>query len=287
MQHKTVRLVLFVLGMAALGGAFGWLIGHLDSVKELIPKGDINAWFFLYLVLSVYFVLLIHELGHLFAGLAQGFDFQLLVVGFLGIVRKEDGRIRPYLNKEWAYHGGVALSTPRAYTDQTARQFGRVLLAGPLSSLGFTGVVWGIMPWMSAPFTLICLMSGLMSFAIFLATTIPSRTGMFYTDRKRYQRLNQPGATREIELALIQAITLKMQQKSIREMELTALERITEDAAAMFKYSGLYYLYEYHQGDPAEQAAIRRRMEPLEAALPAGLVKQMQAEMEKFASSPA
>ncbi|MEO1450345.1 MAG: site-2 protease family protein, partial [Bacteroidota bacterium] len=241
---------------------------------------------FLYFMIATYGVLLVHELGHLLTGLAQGFSFQLLVVGFLGVRREEDGSIRPYFNKEWTYHGGVALTTPTTYSEQTATQFGRVLLAGPLASLLLMILLWALAPLVAPAWKFILLTTGFISFGLFLATTLPGKTGIFYTDRKRYQRLMKTGPTREIELALLQAISLKLQQKPITDMAATDLEKITEDPSPMFQYTGLYYLCEYFANDPEKFAEIRARMAPVEAELPAGYVKQMQVELDKLAPSP-
>ena len=70
----------------------------------------------------IFSVLAIHELGHILVGLAQGFAFQLFVIGPLGIKAEKNG-IKFYLNKELAYYGGVAASTPVDDDPSNAKKF--------------------------------------------------------------------------------------------------------------------------------------------------------------------
>ena len=140
----------------------------------------------------IFVVLGVHEMGHLLIGLQQGFRFQLFVVGPLGIKREEE-RVKVYFNTNIGYYGGLAATTPVGDHPDNAKKFARILIAGPLASLLLALLFFGLAPLIGRPFGILFFIGSAISMAIFFATTIPSQTGMFFTDRKRYQRLITPG----------------------------------------------------------------------------------------------
>lgn len=225
----------------------------------------------------------IHELGHLLTGLAMGYDFYLFVVGFLGIRREEDKSIKPYFNKDLGSFGGIAATFPKADQEFLAEDFSKVVIAGPLVSLVLAVVCFAVSQMFSQPTQFFILYTGLISFFIFLATTVPSKTGVFYTDRKRYQRLKSSGKEKEIELAILKASSYWVSKKPISGMDIKELEKITADDSAMFRHSGYYYMLSHIvESDRSRIPEVRAKMKELEEELPSTFVKMMEKEIAKL-----
>jgi hypothetical protein len=91
--------------MLALGGAFGYGLGLLAKrgkwlpvIDQMRPEGiGEMIWLATVFVVSLWLVLAVHELGHLLAGLAQGFRFGLYIAGPLGGRRSIE---QPYLGDD-------------------------------------------------------------------------------------------------------------------------------------------------------------------------------------------
>lgn len=111
---------------------------------------------------------------------------------------------------------------------------------------------------------------------------IPSTTGMFYTDRKRYQRLTSEGIERQIEMAYIKAQLCYTAKKPITTMDVSELELITQDESALFKYIGYFYLMDYYKEDDSKQDSYLQSMRALEKDLPKSFVKAMQPALHEF-----
>jgi hypothetical protein len=240
----------------------------------------------LWLFAAMFAALAVHELGHLIAGLAQGFVFELLVLGFLGLRRSEKGNIEVYLNKDWGLFGGVAATSPSPNSRNLAVKMGRILLAGPIASLLLTGFCFGFMPFFKPLIAFPMLVCGLVSLALFFATTVPDQTGVFYTDRKRYQRLTGGGKEREIEMALIQVMQAEQKGVSLQTLDRQTIRQISEDDAPMFRYLGFYFLTLFDRDNPEMLQQWRTKMAELEPAIPRSITTQLQKEWEKQASRP-
>ena len=63
------------------------------NMFKIFPKGEKPSLpiFLLLLLCALFVALAAHELGHLCAGLIQGFRFELFVVGLLGVRRTQKG----------------------------------------------------------------------------------------------------------------------------------------------------------------------------------------------------
>lgn len=257
---KTIKLISFAL----LGGALGFVLmrGIIFILPEQIEylKGNgiigIISIIFL-LVLSYFTIVALHELGHLLTGLAQGFRFYLYVVGFLGIKRDEHDRVKVYFNKDMQLFGGIAGSFPTKQMSNVLQKMAWVAAAGPITSLVtgflFTWAAFTMIGNLSAEapiiyklfcgFTLFC---AFFSFAIFAATTIPNRTGPFFTDRARFFRLIRGGKEAEIEQATLELTTLSYSGRRYRDLNWKQIELIQTDPAPMMRSVGEYYAYFYH-----------------------------------------
>ena len=97
-------------------------------------------------IIMIFTVLSFHELGHLIAGLMQGFRFELFVVGPLGIKREKD-KIKIYLNKNIQYYGGVAATLPVNINPNNGKKFANLLLAGPIASI-LLAIILGMLSYL-------------------------------------------------------------------------------------------------------------------------------------------
>ncbi|MEM9821230.1 MAG: site-2 protease family protein [Bacteroidota bacterium] len=284
-----LRTIIVGIICLTLGALFGIGIGHLvqnsEQLSSFWPAKPEQPWVLLPGMLSVCFtVIAIHELGHLLMGLWQGFDFQLFVVGFLGIRREEDRSIKVYFNRDWNFFGGVAATAPTEYTPKTLEQLARVMLAGPMASLGLALLALCLAVLTGGVMRMLFFITGLMSLLIVLATTLPEKTGLFYTDRKRYQRLKNGGQAQAIEGALAQANAQKLREQPMTDLPLAQLRKITEDELALVQYLGYFYLYEYHlmTREWNELELVKVKMESLAQKLPKSLIKHFDRELEKL-----
>lgn len=191
------------------------------------------------LIVMMFVILGVHELGHLITGLRLGFRFELFVVGPLGI-KRENNRIKVYLNKNIAHYGGLAATIPTSDNPENGKILARICIAGPIASIAFA-VILGVL-YIAVPssflFSKTLLIGAVTSTAIFLVTTIPSKTGMFFTDRKRYQRLTSDGPEKEVELALLRIIGNYGKDDSYINVDLDDIETVILDEH--YKFFGLF-----------------------------------------------
>jgi Zn-dependent protease len=223
----------------------------------------------------------LHELGHLLTGLAQGFRFALFVVGPLG-VKLEDEKIKWYLNTNLGHYGGIAATTPANNEPRNAKKFARVIIAGPLISLLGGVILLGLSTLLETPWNIIIAAGGLISFALFLATTIPSKTGPLFTDRKRYQRLTRPGKAQQVELATLRIMGQYAQDDSYQNVDPEDINILIEDEEPLTRYFGWFNkLYQQmEQGiepDAEDWDSFRKTGELLSKSM----VTAMEKELEK------
>jgi hypothetical protein len=207
--------------------------------------------------LMVFIALGVHELGHLIVGLKNGFRFEFFVVGFLGI-KRNDQRIEFYFNKNLGYFGGVAATSPVDDNKNNARKFAQVLIAGPITSILFAVLCFAIIPFFNGYFGIVVYAGAMISLGIFFTTTIPTRTGMFFTDRKRYQRLVTPGKAQLVELAIFKIIGVLSRDKSYKNIDKNDLYILIEDELPFFQFYGLFNLicYQLEINGKAEEKVL-------------------------------
>jgi hypothetical protein len=233
-------------------------------------------------IIIMHFVLLIHELGHVIMGLLQGFRFELLVVGLLGIKREEE-KIKIYLNKNFGYYGGLGLTVPKDDSSDNLRKFANVILAGPIASIVFAVICFFVVNYLANPYGVIVFAAGLASFGIFLATTIPSRSGMFYTDRKRYQRLIKAGKDQEVELAMLTILGSYVKNQSYKEIKKEVFDVLITDNDSFVKHYGLFNLICWqieHEG--AIEDKVKEEYNEISKKLNKNMVKSYNDEIQKY-----
>ena len=285
-QLKILKVAVFIFILLLLGAAIGLLskeFGIFDNI--LHHKNDLDIWTLLFLFIGLFVVLAIHELGHLAAGLIQGFRFELFVVGFIGIKRDDQDRIKLYFNTDLSMFGGMAATSPVDDHIASSKKFANVILAGPLTSLAFALFCFIVAYLFDHSVNSFFFLTGIMSTTIFFATTIPSSTGHFYTDRKRYQRLTGSRKEKDIELALLKIFVTKAKDLPINELNESEIRLITEDKSKLLQYIGYFYLYEYHIKDQEKLKPIKEAMERLRPKIPKQIANQLDKELQKIESS--
>jgi len=170
----------------------------------------------------------VHELGHLLTGLFQGFKFQLFVIGFLGI-KREDEKVKVCLNTDLQMFGGVAATFPVDDHPDNIKKFANVVIAGPIASAGFGALLLLLSLLVDSFVKEMLVAGGVSSFLFFVATTLPAKSGAFFTDRKRYQRLTKPGAERETEVALLNVIGIYGRDNSYLKVDMDDVDKIIAD----------------------------------------------------------
>ncbi len=231
--------------------------------------------------IMAFLMLGLHELGHLLTGLAQGFRFAIFVVGPLG-VKQEDEKIKWYLNTNLGHYGGIAATTPVNNDPANAKKFARVIIAGPLTSLLGGIILLYLSTLLGTPWNTVIFSGGLVSLALFLATTIPSKTGAFFTDRKRYQRLTRPGKAQQVELATLRIMGQYAQDNSYQNVDTADINILLEDEEPFMQYFGwfnkLYQQLEQGTEPSAEDWDSFRKTGEL---LSKSMVTAMEKELEK------
>lgn len=282
-QKKNLKKYFEWVALAVLVFGFLKLIDSFGIFKHIKPEtGSEKVIMIIGIVVMTFIVLGIHELGHLLIGLAQGFRFELFVVGPLGIRRKEN-KIEFYLNKNLGYYGGVAASSPTTDDPGNAKKFARLILAGPVFSLLFSVVFLIIAYFIGKPLGMAFYTGGIISLGIFFATTVPSRTGMFFTDRKRYQRLVTPGKDQQVEIAMLKIIGTFSKDNSYKNVDVNDIRLLAADQHEYIRFMGLFNLVCYeleHRGSVDEET--NKAYKATAAEMPLALVAAFDKEIEKY-----
>ena len=209
------------------------------KMMELMKMlGEVFAsWLVAYFVCGI-----VHEGGHVVAGLVQGWKFALLVVGPFKLYRDEkDDKVKFGLEKNVALWGGIGGAVPTEESEDNLQKFARVLLAGPVSSL-VMGLLCGI-----SLFFGVSVFKAMMTFvpiAMGIACLIPNaKTGILYTDGGRFLRIVKGGKTQAEEKAVFDATFHDTFHPGSRYDE-AGIEAMTTSKDASFQYMGHYYAYQ-------------------------------------------
>ncbi len=197
-------------------------------------------------VILIVFSLTVHEIGHLLGGLFSGFRFHLFIAGFLKISRLENGKIKISLNKDLSLFGGVAASLPKEIRADNNKKFAMVIISGPLASLFYSILAFSLIKYIPEYFEYYLLIAGASSVGIFFGTIIPNKSGLFFSDRKRFQRLLSKRKESQVESSLINLISLQIIDKNLCRADYNDIEIIKTDPDRMVHFFALYYDVMYH-----------------------------------------
>ncbi|MBX2874982.1 MAG: hypothetical protein KTR30_22855 [Saprospiraceae bacterium] len=249
-NSKTLKKVVWGIGLLLAGGAVGYGLGSLltGSVdKEALGLDVSTTTLVISLVLSIFLVFLIHELGHILGGLAFGNRFALLIAGPLK-VENENGKLRWTINRNLAAFGGLAMTIPMSTDNFKARRTTTVA-AGPGASLLLALLALApvfLLPLHALPsnfrFFLLCL--GFLSFTIFVVTIIPMQSGGFMSDGAQLLNIYRDNPAANRYEALLQLVAELQQGKRPKDISEEQIEKITSlGYDDTFGLSGLNYQY--------------------------------------------
>lgn len=222
-------------------------------------------------VLSYFTSGIVHEGGHVIAGLAQGWKFELLVVGPFKLYRAEDDRVKLGLEKNLVYWCGVGGTIPRGKSEDNIKKFAVILLAGPLASVLFGGIC-GISLFYGL--TIFRAMMTFVPLSMGIACLLPNaKTGILYTDGGRFLRIMKGGKTAAEERAVFDAAMLERLEPGNKYDE-TGIEAMTTSKDLEFQYLGHYYAYLNAKKTNNVQEMKERmiRMEALRHKVPAAII---------------
>jgi hypothetical protein len=127
----TARKVHWVPALL-IGFGIGGVLIALDRSRGS-PYPPIPAQVFPLFVLAFYIAILVHELGHLIAGVTAGFEQRTFMVGAF-LLSKEAAGWRFRFSLRNLFWGGFTAGIPRS-TDELVSRYIRFVLGGPLASL--------------------------------------------------------------------------------------------------------------------------------------------------------
>lgn len=247
---SNTKKILSIVGLLLAGGAVGYGLGAL--LKGSIDKEqwglDADGFSMIsLLLLSLFLVLLVHELGHVVGGLIGGNTFAMLIVGPLKI-EKEEEKLRWRFNKSLSAFGGLALTMPNR-TENFKRRRALTVAAGPgasllLAMLGLGAVFLTDPTVLQGAFRFFLFCLGGLSLIIFIATVIPMQSGGFLSDGMQLVQIfsNNPSAKRyEALLQLMARIQQGLRPKDIDEADLAVMTSLGYDDT--FGLSALHYKY--------------------------------------------
>jgi hypothetical protein len=264
-------LIGMVMGVGIMLSAY-YLIPK-DIIYKLFPTTNSESViFFISVIICPFLAIFLHELGHLIAGLIQGFKLQLFVVAFLGIKRQDD-KIKFYLNKELQYFGGVAASSPIQITNKLKEQFALILIAGPIFSLVFGLLFITLFIYTNTLFNSSFGIIGIISTGLFFATTIPEKSGNFFTDRKRMQRLYDKGKTGEIEQSYIETTSQLLIDNHYKNLSTEKLCLIQSDTEPIVQFWGYYFEFKHYEelGNSEKAALIKEKLQTYKEIVPVNI----------------
>jgi hypothetical protein len=273
MNNKTFKdsLIGLVLGMAIMLSAY-YLIPK-EIILKLFPKSPVEIIVFISsVILCPFIAILLHELGHLLAGLIQGFKLQLFVVAFLGIKRVDD-KVVFYFNKDLQFFGGIAATSPQKITNFLKKQFAYILIAGPLSSLVFGLIFLFLFKTTDSIFNASIGIVGIISSGLFLATTLPSKSGVFFTDRKRMQRLLDKGRVGEIEYSFLRTTSQLLIDAHYQNISIEDLKIIQSDDEPIIQFWGYYFEFKHYEelGNSEKAALIKEKLQTYKEIVPVNI----------------
>lgn len=247
-----------LLGALLSLGVFALTYFFLDQshLDKFLPRNKTEAIiYYPMILLAPLAAITIHELGHLFTGLFFGHKLKLFVIGFLGI-KDENGELRFFFNKNLSYFGGVAATVPKTEKDINPKLYSNILIAGPISSFVYFIVCLIVFILFDSYLNSFFGLSALTSLGLFLATTLPEKSGIMFTDRKRFQRLNKKGVTQDAETAMYELISKSIIDNSFKNIDIDKTYIMEQDKDSTIQFWTVYLRYMFYKENNQSEKEI-------------------------------
>lgn len=222
-----VKLVVILL-IGALGGyLFAYFFKSSTGTLSFYNKLAMLP----FLVAIILLVLIVHEVGHVLAGLWVGFEFRMITVGPF-MLQKEGNKTRFRWNTRLNAAGGLALCLPK--TEQNLKSnFIKFVAGGPIASLLFALLCLAIYYYgqTSSPQNF-WLLSGTMSAMIFFTTIIPMRSKGFFSDGARMLNLMKGGKDATIDLVILTTTVASSSGIRPRDLNVAPIQQILDSQYA-------------------------------------------------------
>jgi len=283
MKFNKKIIIDSLIGLILGGGIIFIVYSFLDkeTLLKFLPTDNLisKMIFFSSVVIAPFLAIAFHELGHLISGLIQGFKTELYVVAFFGI-KRIDNKVKVIFNTNLQYFGGVAATSPKTLLreNELIKKYKLIFISGPISSfiLGVVSLV--IVLNFDLVFNPFLGLLGIMSLGIFLVTTIPDRTGIFFTDRKRYQRLSDKGETGKTELAFLQIVNQTLLESNCKNIPLVKINILKQDNDKLIQFWGHYFEYQHYKdnGNKTGVEIIKQTLENYKQLMPKSIWKSLE-----------
>lgn len=247
---RKVRWGLGLLVGAALGGVLVAIDRATGSHAPLITLPGILFFF-----VAFYIAVLVHETGHLIAGLIAGFQPRGFMVGAF-LFHKEAGAWRLRCRPRYVLAGGLTAGVPLS-DENLLRRYLLFVAGGPAASLALAAVMMFV-PGSGARILL------WIDLILLISVCIPYTAGCFPSDAKLMALLARGGPVGERAGAVLFLLALDAQGKEPGQWPpeyLAKLEIITKDNSRM--PPALTFLL----AEAGEQENMERTAEILERAL--------------------
>ena len=210
---------------------------------------------------------MIHEMGHVVCGLLHHWKLYMLVVGPMKLYRETmDSKIKIGIEKNPILWGGVGGTLPAKASEENIKVWGKILLAGPLTSMVF-GIL--MLPVFIVTKNIFVLLLCLMPIAMGGVCIIPMKmkTGFLYNDGTRYKRLRSGGQESAEEQAIFHLLEVSLFGGEERIYPTNLIEPLRKSADLEFQYYGYYYSYvnAVHIGKTEEAKILLDNMEKIKS----------------------
>jgi len=190
------------------GVAIGGLLTLRDSFSDTPPGPPPGLGVILFVFAAFYFGVLVHELGHVVAGLSVGFELRTLAVGPLLFTKEARGWKLRFTPKRILV-GGLTAMAPKS-SDRLVSRYLRFILGGPAASL--TLLVASLILMLLIPAS--SAVEALVYVSLFLVVMccIPYTVRSQPTDGKGILLLTRKGPGAERFVAILYVLALDAQQ---------------------------------------------------------------------------
>jgi hypothetical protein len=257
-KRWLTRLVVPLL----VGGVIGVLLDSFDIDIDVEKLGAFLSGRALLIgfLPAFYFAVLVHELGHVVAGLSAGLELRTLMVGAFLLTREARGwKVRFTPRRILA--GGLAGLVPKS-ADRLTERYTRLVLGGPAASvllLAITVILTVIFPGSDGVRVLL-----FVNLFIVISASLPYTLRSHSSDAKVILLLIRKGPAAERLTAMLYILALDTQQIEPRDWPRELVEKMnipTKDQAFLISAVSICY------GDAMDSGDAERIAETIERAL--------------------